>query len=154
MSNAAADALWPEPAEALDGYVLDEQVGFLLRRAHQRHAAVFQEGIGDPDLTPRQFAALVRLVEVGGATQNHLGRLAAMDTASIQGVVRRLTERGYVTRAADPLDRRSAVLAPTAAGIAAVRRAVPCARRITAAILDPLTAAERRVLLALLRKLG
>jgi hypothetical protein len=65
--------------EALGGYVVEDQVGFLLRRAHQRHTVLFQDGIGDADLTPTQFTALIKVVELGRVTQNHLGRLAAMD---------------------------------------------------------------------------
>ncbi len=139
--------------EVLGDYAVEEQVGFLLRRAHQRHAAIFLDGIGDADLTPTQFTALIKIVALGQVTQNHLGRLAAMDPATIQGVVRRLIARGLVRRATDPMDRRTAVLAPTHAGIEAARHAVPCARRITDATLDPLDAEERYVLLSLLRKI-
>ena len=40
-------------------YRLDEQVGYLLRQASQRHAALFQSRIPHR-LTPTQFAALIR----------------------------------------------------------------------------------------------
>jgi DNA-binding MarR family transcriptional regulator len=137
----------------LDGYVVDEQVGFLLRRAQQRHAAIFQDGMAQADLTPTQFTALVKTVEAGRITQNHLGRLAAMDPATIQGVVRRLTERGLLARAQDPADRRTVVLEPTPAGLALIGSAVASARRITEATLAPLDPAERRQFLNLLRKM-
>jgi len=143
------------PAAALlDGYLVEDQVGFLLRRAHQRHAALFQETMADADLTPTQFTALIKVVELGRVTQNQLGRLVATDPATIQGVVQRLIARGLVGRAADPMDRRSAVLTPTEAGLALAQRAVTLARQITAATLEPLDAAERLRFLALLRKLS
>ena len=44
-------------------YVLEEQAGHLLRRVHQRHTAIFQAMIGDDQLTPLQFAALMKLAE-------------------------------------------------------------------------------------------
>ena len=138
----------------LDGYAVEDQVGYLLRRAHQRHAALFLEGMAEAELTPTQFTALIKTVELGRVTQNHLGRLAAMDPATIQGVVRRLIARGLVRRAPDPMDRRTAVLTPTAEGVALAARAVACARRITEATLLPLDGGERRCLLAQLRKLG
>jgi DNA-binding MarR family transcriptional regulator len=147
-------AIRAQAAEVLGGYAVEDQVGFLLRRAHQRHAAIFLDGIGGADLTPTQFTALIKIVDLGHVTQNHLGRLAAMDPATIQGVVRRLIARGLVRRMPDPMDRRTAVLTPTQAGIEAARRAVPCARRITDATLDPLDADERDVLLTLLRKIA
>ena len=47
-------------ATALGGYRLEDQVGFYLRRAGQRHAAIFAEHMTD-ELTPTQWAALVKL---------------------------------------------------------------------------------------------
>jgi DNA-binding MarR family transcriptional regulator len=132
---------------------VEAQAGYLLRRANQRHTAIFADGMAEVDLTPTQFTALVKVVELGQVTQNHLGRLAAMDPATIQGVVRRLIDRDLVTRAADPLDRRTTVLAPTAAGVALAARAVVAAWRITKVTLDPLTPEERKQLLTLLHKI-
>lgn len=106
------------------------------------------------DLTPMQFSALVRIVALGRVTQNHLGRLVATDPATIHGVVRRLEGRGLVTRLPDPGDRRTTVLAPTAAGLAMAAQAVPAAHAITAATLAPLRPDERRQLLNLLRKVA
>jgi DNA-binding MarR family transcriptional regulator len=141
-------------ADPLDGYLVEDQVGFLLRRAHQRHASLFVERMAPLDLTPTQFTALIKVVELGRVTQNQLGRLVATDPATIQGVVRRLTVRGLVRRAPDPMDRRTAVLAPTAAGQELAGRAVALARDITAATLEPLDAGERARFLALLRMLA
>ena len=150
----AQSAVPPEAENVLGGYALEEQVGFLLRRAHQRHAAIFLETMAAHDLTPTQFAALVKIIEIGRVTQNLLGRLTAMDPATIQGVVRRLVDRQLVERALDPMDRRTSVLIPTAAGTDLAGRAVISARAITEATLSPLGADERDILTALLRKLG
>ena len=145
----------PDRGSVLDGYVVEDQVGFLLRRAHQRHAALFVDGMATTaELTPTQFTALIKTVELGRVTQNQLGRLTAMDPATIQGVMRRLAARGLVRRLPDPADRRTAVLEATAEGTALAARAVVSARRITEATLRPLDDSERRQLLALLRKLA
>ena len=138
----------------LGGYVLEEQVGFLLRRAHQRHAAIFQESMAPLDLTPTQFTALITVLRAGKITQNLLGRVADMDPATIQGVVKRLLARGLLRGAHDPMDRRTLVLGVTEEGRALVEQAVPAAQRITAATLTPLSATERGQLISLLRKLG
>ena len=68
-----------------DSYLLEAQVGHLIRRAHQRHVALFAEHFADADLTPTQWAALAKLRERGTLSQNLLGRLTAMDPATIQG---------------------------------------------------------------------
>ncbi len=135
-------------------FLVEDHIGFLLRRAHQRHVSLFLEIAGSHGLTPTQFAALFKAVELGKVTQNLLGRLTAMDPATIQGVVRRLTARGLLCRAVDPMDRRTAVLAPTEEGIALIARAVACARRAHDAALAPLNAPEQTQLMALLRKLA
>ena len=151
---AAAGAGDMPAAPLLGGYLVEEQVGFLLRRAHQRHAALFQDAMADADLTPTQFTALIKVVELGRVTQNQLGRLVATDPATIQGVVRRLIARGLVRRTPDPMDRRTAVLTPTSEGVALAATAVTSARRITEATLTPLDDADRHHLIALLRKIA
>ena len=79
-------------------YVLEDQAGHLLRRAHQRHSAIFQATIGDDQLTPLQFAALMKLSDVAETSQNLLGRMTAMDAATMQGVIKRLIARGLIER--------------------------------------------------------
>ena len=74
--------------------------------------------------------------------------------ATIQGVVQRLVARGLIRRGRDPMDRRTAVLEPTEAGIALIGRVVPCAQQAHEAALAPLSPQERTRVLALLRKLG
>ena len=140
-------------AHALDGYHLEEQVGFHLRRAGQRHAAIFAERMTD-QLTPTQWAALAKLAEFDSLSQNLLGRETAMDAATIKGVVDRLAKRGFVATAADPEDGRRTRVSITAEGIAAVGRGVGPGLAITAETLKPLTAAERRMLVELLKRIA
>ena len=109
------------PAARQDAYVLEDQVGHLLRRAHQRATAIFMGNLGERfDLTPTQYAALVKLRDEGEASQNRLGRLIAIDPATIQGVIRRLEERRLIERAADEGDKRRTKLRVTPAGEALV----------------------------------
>jgi DNA-binding MarR family transcriptional regulator len=150
MAKPAASAVKDDD---VDGYVLEHQVGHLLRRAHQRHATIFQEGMGAIQLTPTQYAALVKIRDMGQISQNQLGRLTAMDPATIQGVVQRLAARGLVDRAADPNDRRLMQLRLTAKGRALVQTAIARGIAITEATLAPLSESERPIFLSLLRKI-
>ncbi|MCA3561550.1 MAG: MarR family transcriptional regulator [Aestuariivirga sp.] len=140
-------------AAALGGYRLEDQVGFHLRRAAQRHAAIFAGRITD-DLTPTQWAALVKLAEFESLSQNLLGRETAMDAATIKGVVDRLLKRGFVAVSPDPDDARRMRVSITRIGLAAVERGAPAATAITAETLKPLDAAERRRLVELLKRIG
>jgi len=133
-------------------YRLDHQVGFLLRRANQRHLAIFTSQIAD--VTPTQFAVLAKLAEHAHLSQNSLGRETAMDGATIKGVVDRLSARGLVLVAADPDDRRRARISLSPDGRATYDRLMDQARAITAETLAPLTPVERDRFVALLGKIG
>jgi DNA-binding MarR family transcriptional regulator len=141
-----------KPTDAGNGYVLEDQIGHLLRRAHQRASAIFQE-IMTEGLTPPQFAALVKIRDFGTVSQNRLGRSVAMDPATSQGVTQRLLAKGLIHRNDDPEDRRRTLLSLAPEGEAMVERLVPLGRRITAETLDPLTPEEQKQFLALLAKI-
>jgi len=135
-----------------ESYRLQDQVGFILRKAHQRHVAIFAARIGD--LTPPQFAALARLREAGETSQNQLGALVAMDAATIKGVIDRLKARGLVTLTRHAGDRRRLMVGLTAEGREAVDRLLPLAKAITAETLAPLSAREAETLTKLLAKIA
>jgi DNA-binding MarR family transcriptional regulator len=135
------------------GYRLDDQVGFVLRQAQQRHAALFASLMIE-GLTPTQWAALAKLAEAGATSQNRLGRLTAMDAATIKGVVDRLILRGLARAAVDVEDARRRLVELTAEGAEVFARAEPFAHEITQATLAPLSEEERRALLELLKRLA
>lgn len=145
---------WATRADRGGAYVLEEQAGHLLRRAHQRHTAIFQDNIPDSQLTPLQFAALVKLHDLGEVSQNQLGRLIAMDAATMQGVIKRLDARGLIERRPDPDDRRRLVLSLSASGRRLIERAIEAGHEITRRTLAPLSAAERKSFLVLLARLA
>ncbi|MDX8458465.1 MarR family winged helix-turn-helix transcriptional regulator [Mesorhizobium humile] len=142
--------------EAEDGdennYHLQDQVGFILRKAHQRHVAIFASQIGD--LTPPQFAALAKLHDIGETSQNQLGTLIAMDAATVKGVIDRLKARGLVEVSKHEVDKRRLLVNLTPEGRAAIERLIPLARTITEETLAPLTAKEAATFLRLLAKLA
>jgi DNA-binding MarR family transcriptional regulator len=113
-------------------YILDEQIGFILRQVWQRHAAIFARDIGI-NLTPTQWAALAKLAETGPCSQNQLGRLT--ETSS------------------DPEDGRRLLVSLTRAGQQLAEKAAPNALAISKETLAPLDAKERETLVALLNKL-
>ena len=133
-------------------YVLDEQVGFILRQVWQRHSSIFARDIGT-NLTPTQWAALSKLAETGPCSQNQLGRLTAMDVATIKGVIDRLTARGLTETSQDPEDGRRLLVSLTRAGQQLAEKLAPNALAITRETLAPLDAKEREMLMALLNKL-
>lgn len=105
------------------------------------------------ELTPTQWAALSKLYEKGACSQNLLGRMTAMDAATVKGVIDRLGKRGLIDTCPDPEDGRRLVVGLTEAGLKLVQRALPHALRISAATLAPLGPEERVLLLDLLKRI-
>ena len=134
------------------GYRLEEQVGFLLRLANQRHTTIFQANTVK-DLTPRQFSALVRVAELAECSQNLLGRKTNMDASTIKGVVERLRRKKLVELKPDSTDRRRKLIVLTAAGAALVGKLHEVGLEITRETLMPLSTNEQTEFLKLLAKL-
>ena len=134
-------------------YRLEDQVGFILRVVSQRHATIFQKHTNEK-LTPTQFSTLIRLDEVGTVSQNHLGRLAAMDVATIKGVVDRLKAKGFVQSEADPQDKRRSSISLSKRGAELITDLKTAGLLITKETLGPLTPREQKTLLSLLSKIS
>jgi DNA-binding MarR family transcriptional regulator len=140
------------PVAAASAYVLDEQIGFLLRQVTQRHTTIFSHLIGD-GLTPMQWAVLAKLLEIGRTSQTALGRAVYMDAATAKGTVDRLVVRGLVLRLQDAEDRRKLLVDLTEAGREVTLRNLDVASAITRETLSPLDDDEARLLFALLAKM-
>jgi MarR family transcriptional regulator, lower aerobic nicotinate degradation pathway regulator len=141
----------PKQRRPRKDYVLEDQVGFQLRLAVQRHTAIF---VANMILTQTQFATIVKLNDVGPCSQNHLARLVALDAATINGVLDRLRKRGYISAEPDLRDARQRVITITAVGRRVVERAVTNAKKVTEETLAPLSIAERLKLTRLLAKIS
>ena len=148
MAEAAVKQSGTNAAQA---YRLEDQIGFILRKASQRHLSIFAELV--PDLTSMQFAATAKLFELGPVSQNALGRETAMDAATIKGVVDRLSQRGLVTTRPNQTDRRRMVVELSPEGAAMFEQLADTAFQVSDRTLAPLSAAQRKTLLRLLAKL-
>ena len=154
MRNVAKKQSEPKGAtNAPRPYRIEDQIGYLLRRAHQRASAIFQTNIGDPNITPTQYSSMVKLHEYSELSQNHLGRLVGMDKATMQGVVRRLKDRGLVDSRPDPGDARRTLLSLTLEGQRLVAKLILNGPAVSRETLKPLSPPEQRQLIELLSKL-
>jgi MarR family transcriptional regulator, lower aerobic nicotinate degradation pathway regulator len=127
--------------------------GHLIRRAHQRAVAIFNEETEDFAITPIQFALLSELARHPEIDQVTLATQIAIDVATLGQVAMRLEDRGLIAREGDSNDRRRKRLVITASGHHSLRQ-VEC--KIAMAqdrIMAPLTQRETEMFLRLLRKL-
>ena len=105
-------------------------------------------------LTTMQFATMAALLEVESCSQNELGRLSALDQATVKGIVDRLRSRGLIKSVKDPLDRRRIVITHTPAGRKLTEKGMSIAGGISTEALKPITPAERKQLIRLLLKIS
>lgn len=153
IAAAAAKAPSALHSEKSD-YALEDQIGFHVRRAHQRATMIFNEVMGHFDITPTQFAALAKIDDEGTISQNHLGRLTAMDPSTILGVIGRLQRQGLVYLRSTPGDARLTMIELTLDGQKRVAEMKAAAAEVSKRILSPLKPADAKVLNELLSRIG
>lgn len=137
--------------EAEPPYVLEDQIGFKLRLAYQKNIEIFALAL--PEITPMQFAVLAKMQEMGTLSQNRLGRLVAMDAATIKGVIDRLRLRGLVETVPSATDRRRLEVSLTDEGAALIAALAPRAAQVSRQTLRKLKPREAAQLLDLLDRL-
>ncbi|WP_233259442.1 MarR family winged helix-turn-helix transcriptional regulator [Ramlibacter sp. WS9] len=127
--------------------------GFLLRRAHQISAAVFEDECRDLALTPAQFGVLTVVKAHPGLGQSSLARALGFDKVTVLRVLRGLEARGLVARAPAPDNKRNVSVALTAEGTAMLARAQKPAEKAYKRLLAPLDKAQQAQLVELLQLL-
>jgi MarR family transcriptional regulator, lower aerobic nicotinate degradation pathway regulator len=134
-------------------YIMEDQAGFLMRLASQRHASIFMSKMVG-GLTTTQFAALAKLHSNDKCSQNELGRRTSMDAPTIKGVVDRLSSRGLVEIIVDPRDKRRRSISLSRQGRRLIEKAFPVAAQITKATLSPIPLKDQDNFLKMLRAIG
>lgn len=135
-------------------YRVTDQVGHLLRKAVQRHTSIFQQNIGDDQLTAIQFVTLFTLRDRGRSSQAELVEATAIDQATIRGIINRLKARGLIKLTPDQLDRRKVISELTPEGEALLDSTIPSAKKISKLTMGRLNPAEQVAMLYLLEKMN
>ncbi|MGE3288245.1 MAG: MarR family winged helix-turn-helix transcriptional regulator [Pseudonocardia sp.] len=89
--------------------------GYVARRLYQAYAATWVRRVG-VGLTGPQFAVLTAVNAYPGAEQGSLASSVALDRSTMASIVRRLEERGLITRERPAEDGRKRLLQLTAEG--------------------------------------
>lgn len=127
--------------------------GFLLRRAHQISAAVFEDACRELGLTPAQFGVLTVLQAHPGLGQSSLARALGFDKVTVLRVLRGLQSRGLVTRVPAEDNRRNISVMLTAEGASVLQQAQKPAEKAYKRLMAPLDKAQQEQLLELLQLL-
>ena len=127
--------------------------GFLLRRAHQISAAVFEDECKAVSLTPAQFGVLTVLRSSPGLDQSSLARALGFDKVTVLRVLRGLEARGFVERAPAPESRRNLAVMLSPAGNKLLAKAQKPAELAYHRLMSPLSNEQQMQLVALLQQL-
>lgn len=127
--------------------------GFLIRRLHQIHTALFFEECQAFDVTPVQFSVLSALKECGALDQASLAREIGIDRTNVADVVRRLAARGLVSRTSGHRDLRLRLAGLTDEGLRLLARMEEAARRAHERTVESLGPAERAQFVKMLGRL-
>jgi DNA-binding MarR family transcriptional regulator len=132
---------------------LDQQVGYLLRRAQLAVFADFTARQRGPIARPGEYSVLVVIGRNPGLSQSQLCAALGIKRANLVAVIDSLQSSGLVRREMSTADRRSNRLQLTPAGERALRTALDGQAKQEARIMRLLGAAGRRELLEQLAKL-
>ena len=142
------------PSDSSHSYQVTDQVGHLLRRAYQRHTAIFQSVVPASQLGAAQFVVLCVVRDHPGATIGQIVQASAMDEPAVRGLVERLKWSDLVSVAHEPGDKRHATVTLTEPGRRTVAETLPLARQISELTFGDLNEGERQQLTALLRRIS
>jgi DNA-binding MarR family transcriptional regulator len=133
--------------------MLDEAIGYHLRRAQDASFRAFARRAGRHDLTPGHFAALLVIVNYPGISQGALSRAIARDKSSVTPIIRTLFKRGLIDRQISTGDHRRTELSVTQPGRALLRRLARHARTHDRQ-LDTIVGDEKVAFLGLLKRIA
>lgn len=132
---------------------LADRPGFLIRRLHQIHIALFLEECARFGITPVQYSVMTALEREGALDQMSLAAEVGIDRANATDVVRRLESRGVLRRAASESDSRLKMCSLTAAGRRLAVRMRPAVEQVHRQTIAALPPRERAAFLASLVRL-
>lgn len=127
--------------------------GFLLRRAHQISAAVFEDECRSVGLTPAQFGVLTVLQASPGLDQTSLARALGFDKVTVLRVLRGLEARGLAERSRAGGNQRSWSVALTEEGKKLLEQSQKPAERAYDRLMKPLSPEQQAQLVLLLMEL-
>lgn len=133
---------------------LYQRPGFLLRRAHQISAAIFERACADLAITPAQYGVLCVLQQQPGIDQSSLARALAFDKVTVLRVLKGLEDRGLCERLPAQDNRRQRSVRLSAKGKRLLLQADQPVQQAYEMLMSPFNQEEQARLIALLQKLN
>ncbi len=131
---------------------VETHIGFLLNRAHRRFRQSIVDALDGSGLNPGHVAILGAAAAADGLSQAELGDITGIEKSSMVLLVDALEAGGWVRRTPHRGDRRAYAVQLTTEGRRRLRTLGPRLDAAEDALLERLTPAERRRLVALLQR--
>ena len=125
------------------GFDRAESPSHLIRRCQQYFGDLYAREAGSCELTKQQFIVLCALENNEGVSQTALVEMTGIDRSTLAEMVRRMLERGLLSRERTETDARANAVAITANGRKALRAARSVADRAERLLLESLPPSER-----------
>src|ERR1700748_2090778 len=129
--------------KANGGFELSEAPSHLIRRCQQFYGDLYAREAGARELTKQQFTLLCALENNDGASQTMLVEITGIDRSTLAEMVRRMLEKGLLSRERTEEDQRANAVAISPSGRKALRSARNAADRAERALLEALPQPER-----------
>lgn len=139
--------------EQVDTSYLESLVGYNARRATLVIMDAFFHQMADYGLRPADFSVLSLITHNPGVTSRQLCTTLSIQPPNLVGMINQLEKRELITRRPHPSDGRAMGLHLTASGHKLMKRAELTASELESAATARLSAAERKQLMQLLRKI-
>jgi MarR family transcriptional regulator, lower aerobic nicotinate degradation pathway regulator len=136
-----------------NSWPLHQRPGFLIRRLHQIHVALFQKSCAAFEITPLQYSLLSALEQRGTADQTTLADDVALDRTTTTGALKRLQSRNFIERSIHHRDRRAQICRLTKAGATLLRRMEASARTAHRETVADLGKADQKRLIAMMQRI-
>jgi DNA-binding MarR family transcriptional regulator len=140
--------------KAQGGFDLSEAPSHLIRRCQQYYGDLYAREAGARELTKPQFTLLAALEQNEGASQTALVEITGIDRSTLAEMVRRMLERGLLTRERTEEDQRANAVAISPSGRKSLRSARNAADRAERALLEALPAPDRQKFIKALREIA
>lgn len=148
--NILTDAL----TQKLQAFTLRNAPGHLIRRCQQRAVDLFVEEVGESGPNTRQFAVLINVFQNPGMSQTALVEASGIDRSTLTEVLKRMIDRGMISKARAQEDQRTNALFLTGAGVSVLKSTFEAAERAQLRILKPLSVVDRSVAMSILEALA
>ncbi len=136
-----------------NSWPLGQRPGFLIRRLHQIHVALFQKRCAAFDVTPLQYSLLSALARRGTADQTTLAADVVLDRTTTTGALKRLQSRKFIERSVHHRDRRAQICRLTKAGAALLRQMEASAHAAHRETVADLSKAEQKRFIAMMQRI-